>query len=86
MPIRFLLEHDHAFEPDDIAILANAFEQALQALRLVDREDPATILVARRIIECAKEGERDLDRLRDAGIGVDPNMAAHTPRTRSLKG
>jgi hypothetical protein len=68
VPIRLLLEHDHAFEPDDIAPLVSAFEDALRALRLVDRDDPATMLVAKTIIQFAKDGERDPIRLRDAAI------------------
>jgi hypothetical protein len=68
MPIRLLLEHDHTFEPDDIAPLVSAFEDALRALRLVDRDDPATMLVAKTIIQFAKDGERDPIRLRDAAI------------------
>jgi hypothetical protein len=37
-------------------------------LRLVDRDDPATTLVARTIIDLAKRGERDPARLRDAAV------------------
>lgn len=63
-----LLKNDHSFGPDDVATLATAFEEALRALRLVDRDDPATTLVARTIIDLAKRGERDPARLRDAAI------------------
>jgi hypothetical protein len=68
VPIRLLLENDHSFAPDDVATLATAFEEALRALRLVDREDPATTLVARTIIDLAMRGERDPARLRDAAV------------------
>jgi hypothetical protein len=40
-----------------------AFEAALSKLGLVDRTDPATMAVAKLIIEFAKEGERDPERL-----------------------
>jgi hypothetical protein len=40
-----------------------AFEAALSKLGLVDRTDPATMAVAKLIIELAKEGERDPERL-----------------------
>jgi hypothetical protein len=66
VPIRLLLENDHSFGP--VATLATAFEEALRALRLVDRDDPATTLVARTIIDLAKRGERDPARLRDAAV------------------
>jgi hypothetical protein len=45
--------------------MVTAFEDALRELRLTDRADPATELVARKIIELAERGERDPARLRD---------------------
>ena len=63
MPIRSSLERDHSFGPEDIARLSAAFETALGKLGLVDRKDPATTAVAKLIIELAKEGERDPERL-----------------------
>ena len=48
-----------AFPQDDIKVLATAFEGALQHLRLVNRKDPSTSLVAGRIIALAQQGERD---------------------------
>jgi hypothetical protein len=56
-----------AFDPDDIKVLVTAFEGALQKLGLVQRTDPTTTLVAKRIISLAQQGERDPIRLRDAG-------------------
>ena len=54
MPIRQLLEHDHAFTPEDVKILIKAFEDTLRALKLADREDQLTTTVAKLIIEFAK--------------------------------
>ena len=66
MPIRSLLEAEAgAFEPEDVPALVSAFEAALEALRLVDRSDPAVLMVARRVIALAKEGNRDPIVLRD---------------------
>src|SRR5262249_27670124 len=39
VPIRLLLEHDHAFTPEEVKVLFDAFEDTLIALKLVDRED-----------------------------------------------
>jgi hypothetical protein len=47
------------FEPDDIEKLATAYEDALRALQLSDRDDPITEIIAERIIEAARAGERD---------------------------
>jgi hypothetical protein len=48
-----------------VKILVAAYENTLRALKLTDRKDPRAIAVAKLIIEFAKEGERDPDRLRD---------------------
>jgi hypothetical protein len=45
-----------------------AFEDALTTLGLTNREDPATLTVAKAIIDVAKDGERDPIRLREAAI------------------
>ena len=69
MPIWVPVEHEQeAFGPDAIAVLAVALEDALRQLRLVDRNDPAVTMVAKRIIELAKRGERDPVRLRDQTV------------------
>jgi hypothetical protein len=67
VPIRLLIS-DHAFPPEDARVLAQAFEDTLKALRLVDRDDPATMLVARIIIDLAKAGERDPFKLRSGAL------------------
>jgi hypothetical protein len=63
MPIRSMLQHDHAFSPEEVAALATAFENCLAGLKLKDRDDPATMAVAKVIIELAKAGECDPERL-----------------------
>ncbi len=65
MPLRLMLQNDHAFGPDDIETLVTAFEETRSALGLLDREDPLTLTVAKLIFEFAKHGERDPARLRD---------------------
>jgi hypothetical protein len=78
MPIRFLIEHDHSFGPDEIAKLVAGFEDALGALGLVRRDDPATMLVAKAIMEAAKQGERDPKRLRDLAVEKLTSEAHHS--------
>jgi hypothetical protein len=48
-----------AFEPDAIAKMSVAYEEALRLLQLADRQDPITELVARKIIDVASNGESD---------------------------
>ena len=57
---------DGHFTPEDVAVLTAVFEETLQALRLVDRNDPAVTMLAKRIIAFARQGERDPTMLRAA--------------------
>ena len=66
MPIRPLLFGSWVFTPEEIAVIATAFEDTLSALGLVNRQDPAVTMVAKRIFELAKGGEHDPILLRDA--------------------
>jgi hypothetical protein len=64
MPISRLLDNA-AFDPSAVTALRNAYEGVCAALQLADRSDPLTEVVAKRIIEHARRGERDPVRLRD---------------------
>ena len=46
MPIRLLLEHDHSFDPGEVALLVGAFESTLAGPGLTNREDRVTLIVA----------------------------------------
>jgi len=48
--------------------LTAAFEAALARLALTDRKDPRSTALAKAIIQLAKEGERDPERLRDGAL------------------
>jgi len=48
-----------AFAPEDVERLTAVYEAALLALRLSNRTDPVTEIVAKRIIEIAQTGMRD---------------------------
>jgi len=67
VPIRPLLKN-HAFGPDEIRVLTTAFEDTLRMLRLANRGDPVTEIIARKIIELAQQGERDPVQLRERAI------------------
>ena len=53
------------FDPEAVKALASAFEDACAALHL-DRNDPRATIVAKKIIERARCGECDPNRLREA--------------------
>ena len=48
-----------AFNQEDVERLAAAYEEALRALHISDRDDPINKVIAQRIIEGARAGERD---------------------------
>jgi hypothetical protein len=53
------------FDPPAIKAMTAAFDAIRASLRLADRDDPLTEIVARRVIEMAGTGERDPERLYD---------------------
>ena len=52
--------------PEDVTALGAAYDLAILNLGLVDRDDPLTKLVAERLINLARQGQRDPHKLRDA--------------------
>jgi hypothetical protein len=67
------LLRDASFDQTDIDRMTAAYEAALQLLRLTDRNDPITELVAAKIIEVTRLGESDPPRicaraLRELGV------------------
>jgi len=62
MAINRLLQ-EAAFSPEDIVRMTAAYEVALRLLGLTDRNDPVTEIVAKKIIEITRNGERDPPRI-----------------------
>jgi hypothetical protein len=58
MPIYRLLQNV-PMGPDEVARLATAYEETLRTLGLVDRNDPITEMIGRKIIELGQRGVRD---------------------------
>ena len=59
-----------SFGPEDVAKLVTGFESALAQLGFEDRNDPAATQVARLIIELAKDGQRDPERLAERATRI----------------
>jgi hypothetical protein len=60
MPITPYLD-GHKFDPEAKRVMGVAFQMARVALGLVDRSDLLNEIIAKRIIELAKSGERNPD-------------------------
>ena len=67
MPIYRLLRGG-AFDPEAVNAMGAAFEDALRELRLTDRDDPVCEIVAKKIIELGRLGERDPARIRELAL------------------
>jgi hypothetical protein len=62
MAIYRLLQQS-AFGPEEISRMTAAYEECSQVLKLVNRSDPITELLAKYIIEVARTGERDASKI-----------------------
>jgi hypothetical protein len=59
----YRLIRESVFEPEAIERMTTAYEHALKVLQLADRQDPISELVALKIIQFARVGETDPERL-----------------------
>jgi hypothetical protein len=64
MPISDILRRQGVFAPDEVTMLGNVFEDVSQTLSVVDRKDPLTVAIAKCLVEYAKAGIRDPERLK----------------------
>jgi hypothetical protein len=71
----YLKEHVGAFGPFEIRILVSAFDKAWESIQTSGAEfdtgahvERARAVLAKHIIEAAKQGERDQRRLRDGAL------------------
>jgi hypothetical protein len=67
VPIRPFIG-DASFTPEQVMALNDAFNSALAELNLTDRQDPLAEIAAKKIIEIARGGERDPERLRELAL------------------
>ena len=67
------------FGPDEIAAMTAAYESVLKDLRLTDRDDPITQLIAKSIVNITATGERDPARIAERAmdaLGIHSRPAA----------
>jgi hypothetical protein len=54
--------------PEELKRLADAYERTLIALRLKDRDDPLTQIIAKKIIEVGQTGLKDPEQISSRAI------------------
>ena len=69
MPIGQLLEPG-VFEPEEVAMLARVFDDVRQTLWFEDQTDRVTRLIGRKLVEFARAGERDPQRLKQLTLAA----------------
>ena len=67
MPIRPFMQPG-AFDPEAIAAMSEAFEAALKELQDTGQPNVVREVIAQRIIQAARLGERDPARLRETAL------------------
>jgi len=68
-----------AFTPDEVAVLVTVFEDVLDELGMMNRDDPLALIIAKQIIALASQGKRDRKELRVstlASLGLGPSRSA----------
>jgi len=67
MPIYRLLQNS-PLGPEEISMLADAYNEAMKKLGLVDRNDPVAEIVAKKVIELGQRGIRESKQLSDLAV------------------
>ena len=84
---------DVSFDPDTTHIMGKAFDGACKELHGIGQSDLVKSIIAKRIIQIARNGERDPNRLcqralQAVGLALEPKMAERSllskPRRRAL--
>ena len=76
MPIRMYLDGQQ-FDAETIRVMGVAFEMTRVALRVENEADPIREIIANKIIELAKGGERDANELCERTLA---DLATEPPR------
>jgi hypothetical protein len=61
---------DGSFGPDEIQAMTAAYAGALIDLRLTNRDDPITELIAKTIVNVTATGERDPIRIKESALNA----------------
>jgi hypothetical protein len=73
VPIRDLLKRQKFLHPREASTVCEVFEDVLNTLGLVDRQDTLTTMIARKLVELAKAGVRDPVRLKQMTLRTFAN-------------
>ena len=66
----YRLTANRAFGPGEIKAMVAAYESALTDLKLIDRNDPLTELIAKYIVDVTATGERDPEIIKERALNA----------------
>lgn len=78
--------NESVFEPEAAQAMSLAFDDICASLHIPHSADRARELIAKRIIEIAREGEREAKCLRDRSLRDFPALIAHLEGCGELHG
>jgi hypothetical protein len=58
------------FDPEQIEAMTGAYEGVLSDMKIADRNDPLTEIIAKSIIAVTTRGERDPDTIKDRALNA----------------
>ena len=64
----YRLLQNYPLGPEEIAVLTDAYERTLRKLNLLDRRDPITEMIAKKIIELGQRGVREAKQLSELAL------------------
>ena len=79
MPIRPYFD-GHTFDSEAVQLLDLAFEITRSALKIEDRNEPAKEVIADKLIDLARQGERDPERLSEQVLAWVGEASSANPR------
>jgi hypothetical protein len=85
MPFRKHIEDIHAFEPEAIAAMSRAFEEACTALQIFSDDANGRETIAIRIIDLARNGISDSRMLRDRVLLESRSVASAANVFRDMR-
>jgi hypothetical protein len=68
--VRLLRKEDVAFDPEALKAMSAAYDGVRELLHITDADDPLAEIIAKNIIDVARAGQLDPNRLRDLVLAM----------------
>jgi hypothetical protein len=82
----YRLLRENTFDAEAVAVMGRAYEDLLSDLKLADRRDPFTEIIAKEIIQVASRGVRNAAEIRGQVLAALGNQAGSEALGGSARG